>query len=358
MPRTLTLLIFGALTAPLPAAAGYWSAGEEPRQVPIEALLEAHVPAGSCWRISISESLRGKPVYAPPNAASWREALDASGRRSGFQVETDPDTCKLHVRPGSMPAATEVASAGAAPAIGGSADAVAYRGTGTATAVRSAGHDVQLGVALKSVLPPDWLGQASDPATMRLPMTWRADMLWDQAVKEFAQRHGLRVLIDWDRRIVAFEGTPRLQLAAPAAAGSGAAPQVAQSADPSMPAADHPAVRSTDMAPVTLAPAKVEPIAEVHNKPAPHFATLQEFLNERVKVDVTGATFEEVMHAMIPPSWDLDYRDVAPRVKGKVFDLTDVRNRGAMIHAFTRQLGFAAHPFVEFDKLIISLPKH
>lgn len=114
MRVALILGFAGALMSPLALADGYW-AGESSRLAyPLEAALDRTVPMDACWKIRISESLKGKMVFGSPAGMPWRDSLAKLAQDNRVRITVDDAECVVVVTTLDAPApATEPAKAAA-----------------------------------------------------------------------------------------------------------------------------------------------------------------------------------------------------------------------------------------------------
>ncbi|TJY57291.1 hypothetical protein E4T66_17960 [Sinimarinibacterium sp. CAU 1509] len=95
----LVVVAFAGLLSGPAMADGFWTGNESVRTYPIESVLDQAVPKDDCWKIQLSESLRGKSVTAPPTGMSWRDRLQTMAHANHLTVSVRDSDCIVSVTP-------------------------------------------------------------------------------------------------------------------------------------------------------------------------------------------------------------------------------------------------------------------
>lgn len=129
MRKVLLLAVAGLMSSPA-FAEGYWGGEDTPGRFPIESVLDQAVPQDDCWKIRISERLRGMPVTAPPASLEWRDRLKAMAAYNKVEVAILDADCIVAVRPQVALPPVQTGDVQTTTAVGAPAAPVAAAGPG------------------------------------------------------------------------------------------------------------------------------------------------------------------------------------------------------------------------------------
>jgi len=88
------------------------------------------------------------------------------------------------------------------------------------------------------------------------------------------------------------------------------------------------------------------------------YATMEEFLNEEIQVDLRGASLRGALERILPPGWDIDIVDRSPASESARIDVTHISSRGAILNGVMKSLNLTLFPYVELRKAVVSRPSN
>lgn len=254
----------------------------------------------------------------------------------------------------------------------------------------SAGYSdgIPMETALKALLPQGWSGYIRPTINKSAVVRWTNGSTWLQALEQMGRQLSVASSIDWRRQIVTVEPMP-VESLLDARGGGLLVPHAVDAA--SMPI--YNASGSTAFAPLMaegVPPANggrpFGPQAigntQIQNALPPElgqdmglgnpnidtlnpaymttkyrdYATMQDFLNEEIQVDIRGASLRAALERILPPGWDIDIPDRTPAIDNIRVDVTHVASRGSILHGLLKGLDLTLFPYPEMRKAVVAAP--
>lgn len=181
-------------------------------------------------------------------------------------------------------------------------------GEGVPGEVSGWGKDVPLRQAV-DMLMPGWTLDARPAQLAEHKVSWRGGKgrTWAQVLDEWAQRHGWKIVADWNTKTVYVRVATDPLLSRPAGAG--------------------------------LAAERLD---------------MQAFLSEPVRVFLKGVRFEHALARLLPRGWRIEISPPARRrVQGKQYDLAAEDTRGRVLADFLQHDRLSGTPYPELALFLV-----
>lgn len=193
-----------------------------------------------------------------------------------------------------------------------------------ADVVKGFGEDIPVNDAMELLIPDGWMAYTSDTVDAGISVDWESGESWVATLGQIARANDLRAEVDWNRNQVILKGLRRMR---------------------------------DDMERLAAGALKYD---ERDGRQPQKKQTLDDFLAERVSVDVSGASIREALQSMLPPTWSIDFGgDYVGQLDTHRVDFTtdDGERRGRALNAFGESMELRLTPYVGHEKLVVEQVK-
>lgn len=201
-------------------------------------------------------------------------------------------------------------------------------GQGAASSLSGFGKDVPLAAAMDLILPRGWQVRAAPNVDKNLMMSWGAGDKWIDVLRTWSAANHLATEVNWDRQQIVIEKQPEL-----------------------------PGIRATYSSAGFKSKGAVaaEAVAQQGDQPPPkQYESLEAFLNEEVRVDLTQMPVSAIIRALLPEGWKCDDSAVSDQIRNMRGDLVTVQSRGEAISRLMMALNLTLYPYPQLQKVVVA----
>lgn len=226
---------------------------------------------------------------------------------------------------------------------------------------------IPLEMALKALLPPGWSGYLKPQIDKSNVVRWSRGITWTAAIEQIARQTTTSATVDWVRKIVTIDNLPpesnlaaqspgMVPLAPDAAFNgthNGSGPPIVEINGPILPTSPYEG-NGQDLK--YGAGAVVGDRSTVNSSKVRYqdYATLNDFLNEQIEVDIRGATLAEALAKMLPAGWEIDVRVHDSATDNVRVEMTSINARGAILDELMNRLHLSLYPYVNLRKAVVA----